>query len=197
LSLLPTQTIAKILLESTTSNAGSALAEVYSLLSFKTIGAIYDVSQITDWPGRGKPDKKNFETGIFSSDCVAGDAYISELFGWPSYVSQAVRASMDLGSGEGRLYNVDFDGRLPKGQFHIKRVISDKNTIFYPLAMISRYSLKFNRENCASCHLCEHVCPNGSIKVSDGRMRVSGSCVRCWACVDSCPNFAIEIRRSP
>ncbi|NLI40911.1 MAG: 4Fe-4S binding protein [Caldisericales bacterium] len=63
--------------------------------------------------------------------------------------------------------------------------------------MISRYSLKFNRENCASCHLCEHVCPNGSIKVSDGRMRVSGSCVRCWACVDSCPNFAIEIRRSP
>ncbi|HOR46976.1 MAG TPA: 4Fe-4S binding protein [Caldisericia bacterium] len=197
LSLLPTQTIAKILLESTTSNVGSALAEVYSLLSFKTIGAVYDASQITDWPGIGKPDRKNFETKIFSSDCVAGDAYISELFGWPSYLPQVVRASIDLGSGEGRLYNVDFDGRLLKGYFHIRRMVSDKNTVFYPLAMVSRYYLKFNKDNCGFCHLCEHVCPNGSIKFDDGKMKVLGSCVKCWACADSCPNFAIEIRRSP
>ncbi|MBP6927556.1 MAG: 4Fe-4S binding protein [Caldisericales bacterium] len=63
--------------------------------------------------------------------------------------------------------------------------------------MVSRYYLKFNKDNCEFCYLCEHVCPNGSIKLDDGKMKVLGSCVKCWACADSCPNFAIEIRRSP
>ncbi len=198
LSLLPSQTIGKIMLEAVTNKAGAALSEVYSLFSFKVLGAIYDLGKTLDWQGNGKGHVKEKDSAlVFAEDPVAGDAYICELFGWPSLLPGTIRGAMDLASGNGFLKDVDFEGRLRKGFLKVKRPITDRNQLFYPLSAAARFRLIFDKAFCNRCFICQNVCPNGSIKLTGDGAEIEKTCIYCFACVDNCPRYAIMVKRIP
>jgi dihydroorotate dehydrogenase/Pyruvate/2-oxoacid:ferredoxin oxidoreductase delta subunit len=53
-----------------------------------------------------------------------------------------------------------------------------------------------NRQLCTSCLKCIEVCPDGSIKKEDGRIKFRQYCQGCGACVRVCKNNAIKIMYS-
>lgn len=51
-------------------------------------------------------------------------------------------------------------------------------------------------DNCIGCGLCESLCPDHMIEISDGRPQWQpGHCELCFACLHHCPQFAIEYTR--
>ncbi len=48
-----------------------------------------------------------------------------------------------------------------------------------------------DQEKCTGCEACVKVCHTGSLKVVDGKARVSDDCAECGTCIDECPAKAI------
>lgn len=46
--------------------------------------------------------------------------------------------------------------------------------------------------NCNGCSLCEHVCPTGNIRLTNGTPHWKGQCTLCLRCYHKCPHHAIE-----
>jgi len=53
-------------------------------------------------------------------------------------------------------------------------------------------------EGCTGCGTCVPACPNGAIKVKDGKAVIDyGSCYGCCACVEVCPAGAMKAKSVP
>lgn len=48
-------------------------------------------------------------------------------------------------------------------------------------------SLVLRANFCTGCGICVSACPNGSIELVNGKMRVKESCRQCLACLEKCP----------
>jgi len=194
LSVVPTETRTRILLESKTGMLADAVIEVFSLFYQKIPYCVYDFSQTFKWSGRSKPKDTRIEEVLISKDPVTGDALVSKIFGWPTLVSKAVRIAYDLRIGEA----VDIESNLKNMRMDLiemHRMINDRNAYVFPFNHLHRFSIDVNSD-CDKCLECTYVCPNGSIRIDQGEISINrGMCVNCYACVDACPRFALEITR--
>jgi len=62
------------------------------------------------------------------------------------------------------------------------------------LGLLSRFSLlqiKINSNGCKLCHVCEKVCPTGSIDVKNQTVN-NETCIRCFKCLTHCHHSAIS-----
>lgn len=48
-------------------------------------------------------------------------------------------------------------------------------------------------DKCESCGQCVKLCPNGNIRLVDGKPSFGTNCIGCLSCVQYCPNQAINI----
>ena len=48
-------------------------------------------------------------------------------------------------------------------------------------------------ENCVGCGICADRCPQGNIKIVDGKPKFGKTCAGCMACAFSCPRDALKI----
>lgn len=48
-------------------------------------------------------------------------------------------------------------------------------------------------ENCVGCGICAGQCPQGNIKIVDGKPKFGKNCVGCMACSFTCPKDALKI----
>lgn len=48
-------------------------------------------------------------------------------------------------------------------------------------------------EKCVGCGICANLCPEGNIKMVDGKPKFAKSCVGCMACAFGCPKDAMKI----
>ncbi len=48
-------------------------------------------------------------------------------------------------------------------------------------------------EKCIGCGACAKLCPQGNIRMEDGKPKFGKSCVGCMACAFSCPEDALKI----
>ena len=85
----------------------------------------------------------------------------------------------------------------------LSMLVKKPNTIKYPFvhAVVAddfRGALKFDKEKCIGCKICERVCPSDAIeieKVADKQFKaivLMDKCIFCGQCVDSCPKDALE-----
>ena len=57
----------------------------------------------------------------------------------------------------------------------------------------SRAIIKIKKnEKCASCGVCENLCPAGAIKNGE----INSRCIRCLKCVSVCPHNALTVKKS-
>lgn len=194
LSVLPTSTISKILLEAVIGRHGVALSEIYSLFSFKTLGAIYDLHNYCNFLGN-KCHSKNSDFIVYSQDCIAGDAYLSELFGWPSLLPSTTRASSQLSAGDPFFRETVFENKLPKGALKIKRPVTDRNQLIYPFSLFAKFKISVDKSKCDLCGICQKYCPNGSLDIIGKEIFFTKKCISCFFCVDCCPKKALTVRR--
>lgn len=196
ISIVPTETRTRILLEANTGAHADATVEVFSLFFNKIPYSIYDFSGTFKWSGRGYRKEINDKMVLISMDPVSGDALVSKIFGWPVLASRVVRCAHDLQIGEA--IEIESDPDIPKSDtFKMRRMINDRNALFFPFNYLARFSVAVTSE-CDKCLECMYVCPNGSISVDDGSISINHMlCVRCFACVDACHKFALEIKRKP
>lgn len=47
-------------------------------------------------------------------------------------------------------------------------------------------------DSCVGCGLCEKNCPTGTITLTEGKPKWTGTCIHCMACINSCPKASIE-----
>lgn len=51
-----------------------------------------------------------------------------------------------------------------------------------------------NHEQCLGCGACASVCPQGAIKLKNGKANIdTKKCVKCGMCMEICPALAIDI----
>lgn len=48
-------------------------------------------------------------------------------------------------------------------------------------------------DDCVSCGQCERLCPQGNIKLADGKPRFGSDCIGCLGCLQYCPQGAIHM----
>lgn len=48
-------------------------------------------------------------------------------------------------------------------------------------------------ENCVGCGICSNKCPQGNIKMVDGKPKFGKNCVGCMACAFTCPKDALKL----
>jgi Pyruvate/2-oxoacid:ferredoxin oxidoreductase delta subunit len=195
LSVLPTSIIGRILLEASSNRHGVALSEIYSLFSFKMLGVVYDLHTYFDFCN-GKQLEKHSDYVVFAQDCIAGDAYISELFGWPSLLPQTTRASSQLSAGDPFFYDTVFENKLPKGALKVKKPLTDRSQLIYPLNLFTKFKIIVDKSECDLCGICQNYCPNGSLNIGNRDIIVTKQCLSCFFCMDSCPKQAISVKRS-
>ena len=63
-----------------------------------------------------------------------------------------------------------------------------------PESQLSQVQILYDREKCAHCGTCTHVCPNHAISMGDdGYVNVDPSkCIGCLQCVKNCPAKALS-----
>lgn len=82
-------------------------------------------------------------------------------------------------------------------------LVKKPDTVDYPsqrakVADRFRGALKFEKEKCIGCKMCERVCPANAIqieKVADKEFKAivrMDKCIFCGQCTDSCPKKALE-----
>jgi formate hydrogenlyase subunit 6/NADH:ubiquinone oxidoreductase subunit I len=85
----------------------------------------------------------------------------------------------------------------------VTMLVKKPYTVLYPsvhakVAERFRGALKFDREKCIGCRMCQRICPSNAIsieKVADKQFKAvvyMDRCIFCGQCVDSCPRDALE-----
>lgn len=64
---------------------------------------------------------------------------------------------------------------------------------FYPAAKRSLVRKLHADEACTRCGLCEEICPEGNIRLTEQGVRFGENCLLCLRCVNQCPVAAIQI----
>lgn len=62
-----------------------------------------------------------------------------------------------------------------------------------PFAHIHGPLFKVNKKKCIECERCIKICPQGNVKVKDGKIKFGKSCVLCMGCSFNCPTDAIKV----
>lgn len=62
-----------------------------------------------------------------------------------------------------------------------------------PFAHIHGPLFKVNKKKCVECERCIKICPQGNVKVKDGKISFGKSCVLCMGCSFNCPTDAIKV----
>ena len=73
-----------------------------------------------------------------------------------------------------------------------KRLVSFVLRIEHTAMPVIGRTFKAKKKLCVGCGICEKVCPQGNIKIVNGRPKFGGSCVGCMGCAFSCPKDAIR-----
>ena len=74
----------------------------------------------------------------------------------------------------------------------LKRAVSFTLKIEHAAMPIIGRRFKADNNKCSGCGVCTSLCPNGNIRIIDGRPKFGKSCVGCMACAFGCPKDAIK-----
>lgn len=70
-------------------------------------------------------------------------------------------------------------------------ILSDMVGLGYKLC--NKTARFYADEKCISCGFCERICPQGVIRLSDGKPKwTKETCSKCSACINRCPKSAIQ-----
>lgn len=62
-----------------------------------------------------------------------------------------------------------------------------------PESQPTAVQILYDQSRCAACSTCVHICPQGAVSLSGGRISIdSRSCAACLQCVRSCPGGALS-----
>lgn len=197
LSAVPTETRTRIFLNSKTKKESAALVEVFAQLRKKIPFAVMDFCHIESFLKiENKQAQRLRDSILVASDPVACDSIAARFFGWPLAIPRVIREAIDYRQGDGLLTGYDeFKNSINVG---VKRPITDRNLLVFPLSHLCSYSLKIDSNKCARCLDCVGVCPSGAIRISKNEKVINNrKCIKCFICADLCPCSAISIRRTP
>lgn len=150
----------------------------------------------------GEPLKLNHASGITPKRIlrrrgypVRGEfAYVMPyniIFRHPDGMAARMRRAMKLQIEDAAKVIAEGTGRrIKNGPF--RRVVSFVLRIEHTaMPLIGR---RFRAaEGCTGCGLCERVCPQGNIKIVDGKPKFGKTCAGCMGCAFLCPKDALRI----
>jgi formate hydrogenlyase subunit 6/NADH:ubiquinone oxidoreductase subunit I len=82
-------------------------------------------------------------------------------------------------------------------------LVKKPETVNYPYVQAKvaenfRGALKFDKEKCIGCKICQRVCPSGAIEIEKVEAKqfkavvMMDRCIFCGQCVDSCPKGSLQ-----
>ena len=101
---------------------------------------------------------------------------------WRAAELRIESAAPEIASGKGKVEKVNIFRRF------VSFVLRIEHTA---MPVLGRHFK--TTENCVGCGICAGECPQGNIKMVDGKPQFGRNCVGCVACSFSCPKDAIKI----
>ena len=88
-----------------------------------------------------------------------------------------------LAAGEGEIKRVN----------GLRRLVAFTLRIEHPAMPCIGRTFKAKKKLCIGCGVCAKLCPQGNIRMKNGRPKFGGHCVGCMACSFGCPKDAVRI----
>ena len=143
---------------------------------------------------------------LASRDTVAMDTVAAAVIGLDPGAVGAIRQAAARGLGIGDLDRIEIVGEKLDAvhcpDFKLPLSATSRLTGQTPRPLIrhlmGQYTIQpyMVIENCVRCGECQHICPVGAIKETDGRFEIDyRKCIRCLCCNEVCRYDAIVPRR--
>lgn len=163
------------------------------------------VDGILAMEGNGPSAGEPYELGLLiaGDDGVAVDAVAGDIIGYPENFIYTTRIGMEMGLGEGRLWNIDIQGdgkgvraegfRLPSNR-GLRLIPRPLARLVAPMVWVKPV---IDPSRCTGCAVCFENCPVETINKDGGVYRINDrDCIKCLCCHELCPDSCIDIKLS-
>jgi ferredoxin/flavodoxin len=108
------------------------------------------------------------------------------------------KAALIVQAGENAVS--EFAGKMIAGEYYFKKShwvskflgIALNPLMLFGLNYMYRYGGFYVDDKCNSCEICAKICPEGNIKMVDGKPKWLGACVWCHRCLNLCPKESAQ-----
>ncbi|MHA1852610.1 MAG: DUF362 domain-containing protein [Candidatus Heimdallarchaeaceae archaeon] len=172
------------------------LVDLYAYLKDSIILNIIDadIAMEGQGPSHGSPRKVGLILG--STDAVALDAVATKIMGASHLSVATTKFAYEQGLGEAELNKIEIVGEKleqAKPKFAMPGRWLDYLPAGFFMKLITKQP-KYQKSGCITCHLCERICPEHAITVSEnGPIFNYKLCISCFTCHEMCPEGVIYV----